>query len=231
MKKLVVLTGAGMSAESGLKTFRDSNGLWEEHDVMEVASIYGWQKNPKLVLEFYNMRRKQVLTAKPNAAHLGLKQLEQHFDVHIITQNVDNLHEKAGSTKVLHLHGELMKVRSVNNPHKIITLKPDNYEVNLGDLAPDGSQLRPHIVFYGEAVPAMEEAIPICNDADLVVVIGTSMAVYPAASLVHYAPEGTPMFLLDPNVVEVPGLSNLQVVQRKAAEGFDELKEKLMAYV
>lgn len=231
MKKLVVLTGAGVSAESGIRTFRDSNGLWEEHDVMEVASTYGWEKNPKLVLEFYNMRRKQLQGAEPNAAHLGLKELESHFDVQIITQNVDNLHEQAGSKKVLHLHGELMKVRPLGHPSHIIDVDPNQLEVNWGDKGPAGSQLRPHIVFFGEAVPAMEEAIPHCEEADIFAVIGTSMLVYPAASLIHYTAKGIPLFLLDPNDVDVPGLANIDFIAKPAAEGINDLTKKLMAYV
>lgn len=202
-KKLVVLTGAGISAESGIRTFRDAGGLWEEHDVMDVCSTQGWAKDKALVLEFYNQRRKQLLHVKPNAAHLGLKRLEELFDVHIITQNVDNLHEKAGSTKVLHLHGELMKVRSVLDDTKTYTLNEANWEVKEGDKAEDGAQLRPHIVFFGEAVPAMDQAIPICESADVFAIIGTSMNVYPAAGLIHYIPKSTPVYVIDPNPVEV----------------------------
>lgn len=231
MKKLVVLTGAGVSAESGIRTFRESGGLWEEHDVMEVASTYGWEKNPQLVLEFYNMRRKQLEGTEPNAAHLGLKELETHFDVQIITQNVDNLHEQAGSSKVLHLHGELMKVRPLGQPSHIIDVDPNQLEVNWGDTGPDGSQLRPHIVFFGEAVPAMEEAIPLCEEADIFAVIGTSMLVYPAASLIHYTQKGIPLFLLDPNEVDVPGLSHIDFITKPAADGINDLMKKILAYV
>lgn len=230
MKKLVVLTGAGISADSGLKTFRDSDGLWENHDVMDVASNDGWERNPQLVLEFYNMRRKQLLEAKPNAAHLGLKKLEKYFDVQIITQNVDNLHEQAGSQNVLHLHGELMKVRSIDDESTVMDVSPEHAEVNWGDTSSSGSQLRPHIVFFGEAVPAMDDAIPLCQGADLIAVIGTSMVVYPAAGLVHYAPKGIPMFLLDPGQVDVPGFFNMSIIQRKAAEGIELFIEKIMHY-
>ena len=229
MKNLVVLTGAGISAESGLRTFRDMGGLWDEYDIMEVCSPYGWEKNPTLVLEFYNMRRKQLLEAEPNKAHFGLAELEKHFNVTIITQNVDNLHEQAGSSKVLHLHGELMKVRSLKNENNIVTLTPDNYEVNLGDTADDGGQLRPHIVFFGEAVPAMDEAVPICDTADIFVVIGTSLNVYPAASLIHYPKRNIPLFLFDPPPAELSG--RVDVIQATAVDGIDSLTQKLMHHV
>ncbi len=229
-KKLVVLTGAGMSAESGLKTFRDSGGLWEEYDVMEVCSTEGWYKNPNLVLEFYNKRREQLLDAKPNTGHLGLVELETLFDVQIITQNVDNLHEAAGSLNVLHLHGELMKARSAGNPNLIYQLTKENWKVNPGDLAEDGTQLRPHIVFFGEAVPAMDDAIPLCEQADIFVVVGTSMAVYPAASLIHYIPNGTPVFVIDPQAVALPSGSKSEQIQLGAEEGVKLLIEKLKAY-
>lgn len=228
MKNLVVLTGAGMSAESGLKTFRDSGGLWEEYDVMEVCSAEGWSRNPALVLEFYNKRRKQLAHALPNRGHRGLVELEEYFNVNIITQNVDNLHEKAGSKNVLHLHGELMKVRSTLNPDLIVELSPDKCEINIGDFCTEGAQLRPHIVFFGEAVPAIEEAIPICEKADLFVVIGTSLNVYPAAGLIHYAPPNIPLFLLDPNPAGVRG--NVEIINAKAGEGMDILIEKLKRY-
>ncbi|MDP2162095.1 MAG: Sir2 family NAD-dependent protein deacetylase, partial [Flavobacterium sp.] len=194
MKKLVVLTGAGMSAESGIKTFRDADGLWEGHDVMEVASPEGWYKNPKLVLDFYNKRRQQLKEVTPNQGHFLLAELEQLFNVSIITQNVDNLHEKAGSTSILHLHGELTKVRSIHNENYILDWTSD---LNWGDTDPHGHQLRPHIVWFGEAVPAIEEAIPLVEEADYLVIIGTSMQVYPAAGLVHYAKPTTPIFYID----------------------------------
>jgi NAD-dependent deacetylase len=229
MKNLVVLTGAGISAESGLRTFRDMGGLWEEYDVMEVCSSQGWDRNPELVLNFYNMRRKQLLKAKPNAAHYGLAELQQYFNVQIITQNVDNLHEKAGSNQVLHLHGELMKVRSTGDESLIYDISPENIETQLGDSCERGYQLRPHIVFFGEAVPAIEDAIPICEKADLFAVIGTSMNVYPAASLIHYVPKGIPLFLLDP---EPAGLMyKVDVITHKASAGIEILKQKLMQHV
>ena len=229
-QKLVVLTGAGMSAESGLRTFRDSDGLWEEYDVMEVASIEGWYRNPGLVLEFYNQRRKQLLDAEPNAGHMGLVELEKDFDVQIITQNVDNLHEAAGSLNVLHLHGELMKVRSTGNDRLVYTRTKDNYQVGLGDLAEDGKQLRPHIVFFGEAVPALEEAIPLCENADVLVIIGTSMNVYPAASLIQYVPTKVPVYIIDPNDVQV--FTNHKIIHLKngAGAGVAELTQQLLQH-
>lgn len=229
MKNLVVLTGAGMSAESGLKTFRDTGGLWEEYDVMEVCSAEGWVKNPARVLEFYNQRRKQLINAQPNTGHLGLVELEKFFNVNIITQNVDNLHEKAGSKNVLHLHGELMKVRSSVYDDVVYELTPDKCEITLGDLCAKGSQLRPHIVFFGEAVPTIEQAIPLCERADILVVIGTSLNVYPAAGLIYYAPNNIPLFLLDPNPAGVKG--NVEIIPLKAGEGINLLIEKLMHYV
>lgn len=221
-RKLVVLTGAGMSAESGIKTFRDSNGLWENHDVMEVASIDGWNKNPQLVMEFYNQRRKQLFEVIPNAGHSGLAELEQNFEVHIITQNVDDLHERAGSTKIIHLHGELKKVRSTMSRDLVYTL--DGWELKMGDTAEDGAQLRPHIVWFGEEVPMMEDAAIITYSADILVVIGTSLQVYPAAGLLHYAPAHIPKFLIDPNGEQVSGVKNLTVLNKTATEGVAELK-------
>ncbi|MFB6317043.1 NAD-dependent deacetylase [Saccharicrinis sp. FJH54] len=229
MKNLVVLTGAGISAESGLRTFRDMGGLWEQYDVMEVCSPQGWDRNPELVLDFYNMRRKQLLDAKPNNAHYGLADLQRFFNVHIITQNVDNLHEMAGSKDVLHLHGELMKVRSTGDESLIYDLNPANYETHMGDSCEKGFQLRPHIVFFGEAVPAIEDAIPICEKADIFVVIGTSMNVYPAAGLIHYAPKDIPLFLMDPDPAGL--LYKTEVIKSKAAAGIDILKQKLMQHV
>lgn len=221
-KKLVVLTGAGMSAESGIKTFRDSDGLWENHDVMEVASIDGWRKNPQLVMEFYNQRRKQLLEVEPNAGHIGLAELENDFDVHIITQNVDDLHERAGSTNIIHLHGELKKVRSIMDEELVYTL--DGWELKMGDTAEDGAQLRPHIVWFGEEVPLMENAAVITYGADILVVIGTSLQVYPAAGLLHYAPAHIPKFLIDPRGEAVNGVKNLTVLNKTATEGVAELK-------
>lgn len=229
MKNLVVLSGAGISAESGLRTFRDMGGLWEEYDIMEVCSPMGWNKNPELVLNFYNMRRKQLLEAKPNAAHYGLADLQDHFNVQVITQNVDNLHERAGSENVLHLHGELMKVRSLGDPGLIYELDPENIEVNMGDTCEKGHQLRPHIVFFGEAVPAMDDAVPICEQADIFVVIGTSLNVYPAAGLIHYTKADVPLFLLDPNPASM--MKEVDVIACKAAEGIDLLKQKLLQHV
>lgn len=215
-----------MSAESGLKTFRDSNGLWENHDVMEVASIDGWQRNPKLVLEFYNQRRKQLHEVEPNSGHTGLAELEKDFDIHIITQNVDDLHERAGSSNIVHLHGELKKVRSVKKPFKVHEL--EGWELKWGDLADDGSQLRPHIVWFGEEVPMMEVASTITNQADILAVIGTSLQVYPAAGLLHYAPAHIPKYLIDPQGQPMYGIENLTVINKTATEGVAELKKLLM---
>ncbi|MCY7349714.1 MAG: NAD-dependent deacylase [Cytophagaceae bacterium] len=223
-KKLVVLTGAGISAESGLKTFRDSDGLWEGHAIEDVATPRAWAKNQALVLDFYNQRRKQGLSAQPNAAHRILAELEADFDVHVITQNVDNLHEKAGSTKVLHLHGELFKARSTKDPALVYDL--DGWELNLGDTCELGSQLRPHIVWFYEAVPAIEEAAQIASLADIFVVVGTSLVVYPAAGLVNDVPAGVPVFVVDPNA---PAVARRQVryIQEKATVGMEVLKKYL----
>lgn len=199
MKKLVVLTGAGISAESGIKTFREMGGLWEEYDVMEVASPHAWEKNPELVMRFYNERRKKLLDAKPNEGHIGLVELEKYFDVQIITQNVDDLHERAGSKKILHLHGELRKARSTFDSSLIYDIT--GWELKLGDTCEKGHQLRPHIVWFGEAVPAITEAATICEQADILVIIGTSLNVYPAAGLIDYARRNTPIYLIDPNDV------------------------------
>lgn len=226
MKKLVVLTGAGISAESGIKTFRDADGLWEGHDVMEVASPEGWRNNQELVLDFYNQRRRQLHTVAPNLGHKVLADLEKDFDVHIITQNVDNLHEKAGSTKVLHLHGELLKVRSTKNENYILNWKSD---LNKGDVDPNGNQLRPHIVWFGEAVPALEEAIEITQQADYFVIVGTSMQVYPAAGLLHYTNKNVPIFYIDPKPATIYDLSNpLEVIPMNATDGVPFLREKLL---
>lgn len=225
-QKLVVLTGAGISAESGLKTFRDSGGLWENHDVMEVASIDGWHRNPQLVLEFYNQRRKQLQEVKPNAGHMGLAELEQYFDVHIITQNVDDLHERASSSNIVHLHGELKKVRSVKNAFNVHEL--EGWEIKWGDLAEDGSQLRPHIVWFGEEVPMMEVATMITAQADILAVIGTSLQVYPAAGLLHYAAAEIPKYLIDPMGEPVYGVENLTVINKTATQGVAELKNLLL---
>ncbi|WP_033960498.1 SIR2 family NAD-dependent protein deacylase [Psychroserpens jangbogonensis] len=223
MKHIVVLTGAGMSAESGLKTFRDADGLWEGHDVMEVATPEGFHKNPELVLAFYNQRRKQLLEVEPNSAHKDLVELEQSYNVTIITQNVDDLHERAGSSQVIHLHGELLKVRSTGNEFDIQSWTKDLIP---GDMCDKGYQLRPHIVWFGEAVPMIDKAMEICATANILVIIGTSMQVYPAASLMHYVPEGTPTFFIDPNpAIESKG--QLKVITETATMGLKTLKELL----
>lgn len=225
MKKLVVLSGAGISAESGINTFRDADGLWEGHDIMEVASPIGWQKNPGLVLDFYNKRRQQLLTVQPNRGHSILVELEQDFDVHIITQNVDNLHEKAGSTSVLHLHGELAKVRSTRDENYILDWESDLNESHF-DL--NGFPMRPHIVWFGEAVPAMDEAIALAEQADIFIVIGTSLQVYPAASLMHYTRPEIPFFYIDPKPATVLELANdLEIIPLIGSEGLKILQNQL----
>ena len=221
-KHIVVLTGAGISAESGLKTFRDSDGLWNGYDVYEVASPQGWKNNPGLVLKFYNDRRRDVAAATPNAAHIGLAELEQDFDVTIITQNIDDLHERAGSTRIVHLHGQIFLMRSVNDDSKIYPITGD---INIGDLAPDGSQLRPHIVWFGEAVPMMEKAVGIMNNCDYFVVVGTSLQVYPAASLLQYAPPYLPKYIIDKKIPAVERSANLTFIEKNATEGVALLKE------
>ena len=224
MKKIVVLTGAGMSAESGISTFRDSGGLWEQYPVEQVASHEGWERNPELVTRFYNERRKQLFGCQPNEGHRLLAQLEDRYDVTIVTQNVDNLHEKAGSTHVIHLHGELTKVcssRDVDDPRYIRTLTADNCEVRSGELAGDGSLLRPYIVFFGEAVPNIAIATDFCQQADIFIVIGTSMAVYPAAGLIHYVRPGVPVYLIDPKPVNA-GRNDVTFIQKGASEGIKE---------
>ncbi|VAW17206.1 NAD-dependent protein deacetylase of SIR2 family [hydrothermal vent metagenome] len=223
-KKIAILSGAGMSQESGLKTFRDMGGLWEDYDIYEVATPEAWQRNPELVNRFYNERRKQLLEVKPNEGHIGVAGLEKDFDVTVITQNVDDLHERAGSTNVLHLHGELMKVRSTVDPDLIYTL--GHWEVKIGDKCEKGSQLRPHIVWFGEMVPAISEAQEIVEQADILVVIGTSLAVYPAAGLVDYSRPGIPIFVIDPNRPDVY-LKNVEFIVEKASTGVKILKEKL----
>jgi NAD-dependent deacetylase len=226
MKKLVVLTGAGMSSESGIRTFRDSGGLWEEYDVREVATFDAWMRNRDLVLRFYNERRRQLEACSPNAGHTGLAELEKQFDVQIITQNIDNLHERAGSTKVLHLHGELTKARSTADPALV-------YEIGYrdildGDKCEKGSQLRPHIVWFGEEVPMMEEAARLASRADIFVVIGSSLNVYPAAGLVNYAPDNAGLWLIDPNDVDVPVYRQVEVIKEKASRGVEILTGKLL---
>ena len=227
MKKIVVLTGAGMSAESGIATFRDSGGLWDKYPVEQVATPEGYARDPKLVLDFYNVRRKELLAATPNAGHFGLAELERDFEVKIITQNVDNLHEVAGSTSVLHLHGELMKAQSERNPNLVVELtEKENYEIKIGDKASDGVQLRPFIVWFGEAVPMIEPAIELSASADIYVVIGTSLNVYPAAGLLNYVPKGVPVFLIDPKEVATYR-SNIHFIRKGASEGVKELAQEL----
>jgi len=226
MKKIVVLTGAGISAESGIRTFRDSNGLWEEHRVEDVATFEAWQRNQALVLDFYNQRRKQLYEVKPNAGHLALVELEKKYNVQIITQNVDDLHEQAGSTNVLHLHGELKKVRSTVDENLVYTL--DGWELKKGDLCEKGSQLRPHIVWFGEAVPMIEPAVKISSEADIFIVIGTSLNVYPAASLVYYVKKSNPVYLIDPHAEMLSGVKNLTVFRETAGIGVPKLVKELM---
>lgn len=223
MKKplLVVLTGAGMSAESGIATFRDSGGLWDKYPVMDVASHDGFVRNPSLVHEFYNKRRRELVGAQPNAGHRALVELEKFYDVEVITQNVDDLHERAGSASVLHLHGELMKIRSMKHPERIYTLTPDNLETSVETRDPHGDPVRPHIVFFQEAVPNIEPAIEIVGRADVLVIIGTSMAVYPAAGLVGYARRGIPVYYIDPNPAPVP--DSITVIRQTATEGLKTL--------
>ncbi|RRO20885.1 SIR2 family NAD-dependent protein deacylase [Flavobacteriaceae bacterium 14752] len=222
--KIVILSGAGVSAESGLKTFRDADGLWEGHDVTEVATPQAFEMNPHLVLDFYNQRRRQLKTVNPNKAHQILADLEEHFDVEIITQNVDDLHERAGSTKVTHLHGELFKVRPVNNPNRLIEWRDD---LQMGDTDDKGHQLRPHVVWFGEAVPMMEKAIEIVETADILIIIGTSLQVYPAAGLMDYAKPDIPVYLIDPK----PGIkesAKLRIFAKSASAGMEELKSILL---
>jgi NAD-dependent deacetylase len=225
MKHIVVFTGAGMSAESGIKTFRDSDGLWENYRIEDVATPQAWQKDKALVLDFYNQRRVQCMQAKPNAAHKALAQLEKHFKVSIITQNIDNLHERAGSKNVLHLHGEIMKSRSTIDPSLVYEINgPD---LNLEDKCEQGSQLRPHIVWFGEAVPLMDNACRVASKADIFVVIGSSLVVYPAASLLEYAPIACPKFIIDPNIPNVEHINNITAIQATAVNGMKILLKKL----
>jgi NAD-dependent deacetylase len=226
MKKLVVLSGSGISAESGIKTFREMGGLWEQYDVTEVASPMAWERDRSMVLRFYNERRRALLDAEPNAAHIGLAALEKHYDVYIITQNVDDLHERAGSNKILHLHGQIRKAQCCVDPHKVYEI--DGWELQEGDLCEDGHQLRPHVVWFGEAVPAMEEAVPIVNNADILLVIGTSLNVYPAAGLINYTSPGTPIYVIDPG--HPVGIENMDVtfINKKATEGISILKDQLL---
>jgi NAD-dependent deacetylase len=223
-KKLVVLSGAGMSQESGLKTFRDMGGIWEQYDVTEVASPEAWKRHPELVLRFYNERRRLLWEAKPNAGHQGIAELEEWFDVDVVTQNVDDLHEQAGSTHVLHLHGELRKARSTTDPSLVYTLK--HWELKMGDTCEKGSQLRPHIVWFGENVTGIEKAVSIVRKADILVVAGTSLMVYPAAGLVNYVSPGVPIFVIDPEVPKVYA-DNVEYIVEKAGEGVRVLQQKL----
>jgi len=225
-KKVVVLTGAGISAESGIKTFRDSDGLWEEYRIEDVATYDAWLRNPALVLDFYNKRRMQLATVVPNPAHLALVELEQKFEVKIITQNVDDLHERAGSSNILHLHGELTKVRSTANPELVTDIGYS--EIKQGDKCALGSQLRPHIVWFGEAVPLIEDAAELTMQADILLVIGTSLAVYPAAGLVNYAPAHCRIFLVDPGDLQVHWINNLEFVREKAGTGVPAIVGRLL---
>ncbi len=225
MKKVVVLSGAGISAESGIKTFRDSDGLWENYRIEDVATPEAWRRDQALVLDFYNQRRKQALTAEPNGAHHILAELEKDFEVQIITQNVDNLHERAGSTHVLHLHGELFKARSTKNPALIYEL--EDWALNVGDHCELGSQLRPHIVWFGEEVPAIQEAIPYCEEADVFIVVGTSLQVYPAAGLVDFVRPNTPIYVVDPNLPSVSRRKNVTYIPEKASLGLQMIQNQL----
>jgi NAD-dependent deacetylase len=223
---IIVLTGAGISAESGIRTFRDSNGLWEEYRIEDVATYEAWRKNPSLVLEFYNQRRRQLATVEPNAAHYALVKLEEKYHVQIITQNVDNLHERAGSRHILHLHGELTKARSTMNEDLITDI--GYHDINPGDKCAKGSQLRPHIVWFGEAVPNIQIASEMTSHADIIMVIGTSLNVYPAAGLLHYAPPHIPKYLIDPNANASGLSSNLTIIKEKAGIAVPELVEKML---
>jgi NAD-dependent deacetylase len=226
MKKLIVLTGAGISAESGIPTFRDSNGLWEGHRVEDVASPEGWHRDPVVVLDFYNQRRKKALEVKPNRGHEILAELEQDFDVTIVTQNVDNLHERAGSTKIIHLHGSLFESRSTVD--ESLTYAIDGWELNIGDRCEKGSQLRPNIVWFGEMVPLMEVAAHHAAQADIFLVVGTSMVVYPAAGLINYVPYDTPKFVVDPKVPDVGNIPMVQMIADKASTGMERLRSELL---
>ncbi len=227
-KRLVVFTGAGISAESGIKTFRDSGGLWEEHKIEDVATFEAWIKNRALILDFYNLRRKQLMAAKPNGAHLLIAELQKKFDVQVITQNVDDLHERAGSKKVLHLHGELMKARSTVDPALVYPLK--KWQMKLGDTCDKGSQLRPHIVWFGEMVPEMDNANQIAANAELFVVIGTSLNVYPAAGVVNFVRPYVPTWLLDPGDFNLDYVKELKHIKKTAVNGAEDLKKELLKH-
>ena len=223
---IVVFTGAGISAESGIKTFRDSGGLWEEHRIEDVASPEGWSRNPELVLDFYNKRRKQVLAAQPNAAHVAIAKLQNKYNVQVITQNIDDLHERAGSEHVVHLHGEILKSRSTKNPDLVYSVNGDT--IKPGDKCELGSQLRPHIVWFGEMVPMLDTAIKLTHKADLFIVIGSSLQVYPAASLIEYAPEDSDKYLIDPNAIKLRHINNLHIIRERATIGVPQLINKLL---
>lgn len=225
-KNLIVLTGAGISAESGLKTFRDSDGLWMGYDVYEVASPQGWQKDPELVLDFYNQRRKEVAKALPNAAHKGIADLEKYFNVTVITQNIDDLHERAGSTNVIHLHGEIFKMRGEIDENSFYDIKED---IHFGDKAPDGSQFRPHVVWFGEPVPMIEVAAKVMSIADIFILAGTSLQVYPAAGLIDFLLPGIPKYIIDKNPPYIPPHHNFIVIQKPATKGVEEIKKLLIA--
>lgn len=225
-QKLVVLSGAGMSAESGLKTFRDSDGLWEGHNVTDVATPEAWAKDPQLVLDFYNMRRKNVRDVIPNNAHKVIASLEEHYDVSIITQNIDDLHERAGSSNVLHLHGEIFKMRSERNEHQTFTIHDD---IKIGDIAPDGCQLRPAIVWFGEPVYMIETAVPVVQSADIFVVIGTSLVVYPAAGLVDFVGDGVTKYVIDKSLPSVSRYNNVIPIEQPATKGVEELQRMLLS--
>ncbi len=226
MKRIVILTGAGMSAESGVSTFRDSKGLWQNHRIEEVASPVAWERNPEMVLEFYNQRRKQLFEVEPNAGHYALVRLEEKYEVQIITQNVDDLHERAGSSQVLHLHGELKKARSSADPYLIYEL--NHWELKLGDLCEKGSQLRPHIVWFGEAVPMIEAAVKLSTTADIFLVIGTSLVVYPAAGLINYVERKVPKYYVDPKASWVSGISGMQIINDKASIALPKLVDNML---
>jgi NAD-dependent deacetylase len=226
VQKLVILTGSGISSESGIRTFREMGGLWEEYNVEDVASPQAWQKDRELVLRFYNDRRKQLINAQPNPGHYGLVELENHFDVQIITQNVDDLHERAGSKKVLHVHGELKKARSTKDPELIYDI--EGWELKTGDTCEKGSQLRPHIVWFGEPVPEMEHAIGLTREAEIFVIIGTSLVVYPAASLLDFVPSRVPVYLIDPNDVIIPFYRKIELIKEKASTGVQVLTKMLL---
>lgn len=225
-KNLIVLTGAGVSAESGLKTFRDSDGLWMGYDIYEVASPQGWQKNPALVLDFYNKRRSEVASATPNTAHRVIAELQNDYNVTVITQNIDDLHERAGSKNVLHLHGEIFKMRSENDPFTLYDIKVD---IRAGQLAPDGSQFRPHVVWFGEPVPVIEQAARVFATADLFLLVGTSLQVYPAAGLIKFLPAAIPKYIVDSNPPFIPAHHNFVVIKKPATEGMEEVKKLLSA--